>query len=230
MRNLTFGEIISAVRYDCRAFCTTALLVASTHCLATETDSGAWTTLGLRHTIDHEHVAGIDVQLRHADDFNQLERLLVRPYLSFKQPRGQLTVGYDAHFVNQPKDTTEHRLWQEYLHQRQRQAWSNAFVLRLEQRFIESVRGIVWRIRPLFEIRYDLDGEKYLAARNEIHINANDAGNGPDAGFDQNRTFLVFGTRLSNGLRSELGYHLQVLDRTDTIIRHHVMVTIRAHF
>ena len=64
---------------------------------------------------------------------------------------------------------------------------------RLDQRFVEDVRGVVVRLRFRARATYQLPSSLYLAASDEIFLNLNDRGEGPSQGFEQNRVRAALG-------------------------------------
>ena len=105
-----------------------------------EDDAGLWATLALSGEFAGPVRGNLMVQPRFADDIGELERFVVRPSVSIELPRSvTVALGYDAHLIDNPRNATEHRIWQQValdvplgslgLHHR----------LRLEERLLEDV-------------------------------------------------------------------------------------------
>ena len=195
---------------------------------AADGDSGAWSTISLNHFVTPTRQLTLDLQTRHADDFGSLERFLIRPYLSWWPDKTtRLTLGYDAHFVETPRDLLEHRIWQRAEKTYHWGLWSSTVHLWLEQRFIEGVSGVAVRVRPAAQIKRALGNGAYVRLQNEIHLNMNSPERGPSSGLDQNRLIFATGLPLGENVGIEAGYLMQFLDRPNDVLRHHLMLTLK---
>ena len=59
----------------------------------------------------------------------------------------------------------------------------------------------------------------------EIFVNINSVGNGPDSGFDQNRFFLGMNRQFTEHFNMDLGYQMQALnDRQPELINHIILL------
>lgn len=199
------------------------LLAAAGNLCFAEEETGLWTTATFSTGISDQWRASLALQSRFIDGTSTLMRHVIRPYVTRAFASGRtLTFGYDAHFIEEPRDLLEQRLWQQF-----QQTWSvnRAQIdlrVRLEERVIESIGGVTVRPRFLAGVRYPLFGPNAFAiARNEASFNINSMPGGPEEGYDQNRLFLGIGGRLSERVGGELGYqlqHVRVPARDDLIV------------
>jgi len=86
---------------------------------------------------------------------------------------------------------------------------------RLEERFIEGVEGVSLRLRHMLRLVYPLDEKRhwFAAVYDEPFVTLNDATNGPQSGFNQNRAYIGVRRQLSKAVAIELGYLHQYVDR-----------------
>jgi hypothetical protein len=183
-------------------------------CFAEE-ETGLWTTATFSTGINEQWRAALALQSRFIDGTGTLNRLVIRPHISRALGSGRtLTLGYDAHFIEDPRDLLEQRLWQQF-----QKTWSIARAqmdlrVRLEERVIENARGVTVRPRFLVGVRCPLFGPNAFAiVRDEFSFNINTVSGGPEYGYDQNRFFMGIGGRLSDRVGGELGYQLQHVSR-----------------
>jgi hypothetical protein len=85
--------------------------------------------------------------------------------------------------------------------------------VRLDQRFVEDVDGVVVRFRYRLRGFRPIAGSKwYGAVSDEVFANLNDQGAGPVAGFEQNRLRFAFGRAFPGRVRAESGYEWQYVE------------------
>ena len=140
--------------------------------------------------------------------------------------------GYKFQDKNEAKD--EHDGWQEFYLSSDYRHFSLTHQLRLEERFIGGIDGMIPRVRYLVHFHRPLSSHTYLAASEAVRFNLLSQGEGPVGGFEQNRLYLGLGLigpsfqGLHAGgseLRVELGYLWRYErarsgpDRSDHVIR-----------
>lgn len=166
--------------------------------------------------------AHFDLQLRSADDWEQIQTLILRPGLTYNfNSKQNATLGYAliGTFLKVEggnANRTEHRIWQQFI---QTHKISKAFAthrFRLEQRFIEGsgqsnlfsqrLRYFARFVVPLVKYDGTFARGPYLALQNEafFHLQNKDKLNG--SFFDQNRAYVAAGIRLSKKVDLEAGY------------------------
>jgi hypothetical protein len=193
---------------------------------AAESDIQLWTVFNLHHGITESWGAHLSLRGRFDDDVTHAKDLLVRAFGSW-QWRSSLStdLGYD--YIHSFDGRDEHRPWQaaEY-----RLRWSDLLVknrVRLDQRFVEGVDGVVVRFRYRLRGSYLVpNSDWYLALSDEIFTNLNDQGSGPVDGFEQNRLRVaVGGVRFLRRRRAECGYEWQhALGRSRLVENRHVFL------
>ena len=204
----------------------TSVLVP-TRTLAADSDVGLWATGDYQREFDAKWLASIAIQARFNSDIETLERLLFRPSITYKLPANiGLSLGYDAHSIESPRDIIEHRSWQQIAVKHRVKQFTTFAHSRLEQRYFENIDAVSLRLRLNAGVDVPLHGGFTATLANEIFFTLNDAGVGPRDGFEQNRLFAGVKKRLSDHLGVRIGYQMQYIDRpaNDDIAGHQVFV------
>jgi hypothetical protein len=132
-------------------------------------------------------------------------------------------LGYD--YLYSFHSASEHRPWQAGEH---RLRWRDLSVknrIRLDQRFVEDVDGVVLRFRYRLRGTHPIaDSNWYGVLSDEVFANLNDQGAGPVSGFEQNRLRAAVGVRFLGHLRAESGYEWQHSElRSGGSVNRHVL-------
>ncbi|MFV1922563.1 MAG: DUF2490 domain-containing protein [Methylotenera sp.] len=167
---------------------------------------------------------------------NAFDTLLLRGAIGYQiSPNAGLYQGYAYIPTYDPKNV-EHRSFQELFINQPLQNNSLAHRLRFEQRFIESIDETAYRIRYFGRYVHALPTwhpNLSLAINEEIFINLNDAENGPQSGFDQNRLFIGLNYRVNNNLAYEFGYQNQTVNvssSNNNVMNHILFLGIQSNF
>lgn len=197
-----------------------------------EIDSGYWTTNSISAEIKQNWTTGFVVQTRVRDDFGRLERVVIRPSLSYRlSDTTSITAGYDAHFIKIANDSIEQRIWQQLQSDWSMKDFSISARFRLEERFFERVDQAAVRLRGRIRIDIPVESTDWkLTLSNEYFVGLNDASNGPKKGFDQNRAYIGVSRPIHRDLALSLGYQNQYIDRTGTrdLMVHQAMIGLSA--
>jgi hypothetical protein len=146
------------------------------------------------------------------------DTLLLRGALGIQlSPNVGLYQGYAYIPTYDPKQV-EHRSFQELLIKQPLTKGSFAHRLRFEQRFLDGdVNETAYRFRYFARLLYPLQfwhPKLSLAINEEVFINLNDADDGPQSGFNQNRLFVGLNYGMKPNLAYEFGYQNQYVNRT----------------
>lgn len=185
------------------------LLLLWANALRAASDIQLWPALTLNHGLGEHWGAHFTTRARFDDDVSRTKDVLVRGSVSWRALETlTLELGYD--YLDSFQSRSEHRIWQSAEH---RLAWRDFTVrnrVRLDQRFVEDVDGVVWRFRYRLRGTHPIaDSAWYGAVSDEVFANLDDRGAGPVAGFEQNRLRFAAGTTFLGRLRAESGYEWQ---------------------
>ncbi len=206
--------------------CCVAIAIAGSWAAAEENDAGFWATAAFQRQW-HESLAGsFFFQTRFEDGISEVNRYVLRPSLSKKLESGLImTLGYDAHLIESPRDRLEQRIWQQLSYADSLSGFDLQYRLRLEERVIEGLDEVVLRPRLLLGISRPIAGSAwYGKVSEELFFHLNSAERGPRSGYDQTRTFLGFGRSFGDGSKIEVGYQLQHINRPGNDLLNHLLM------
>lgn len=180
---------------------------------------GAVTATGSLRPLGDQWRFWLEGQGRFGNDMSTLSQGIIRPGVGYAlNEHASLWLGYayihtDTPFVRTNFD--ENRIWQQFLWNQALGAGSLTMRSRLEQRFFDNISDDGWRFRQLFKVSYPIKGIPNVSAvaSDEVFINLNDVGRGPQAGLDQNRAFAGLGYAFNKTVKTEVGYLNQFIDR-----------------
>jgi len=165
-----------------------------------------------------------------------LSTLLLRGALGYQlTPNVGLYQGV-AYIPTYDPKKVEHRSFQELLIKQPLSTGSLAHRVRFEQRFLDGVDDTAYRLR--YFVRYtrplqNLHPKLSLAINEEMMINLNDADDGPQSGFNQNRLFMGVNYKVNPNLSFDMGYQNQVINVTsgrDNVMNHILFLGMMAKF
>ncbi|WP_348643667.1 DUF2490 domain-containing protein [Methylocystis sp. L43] len=126
-----------------------------------------------------------------------------------------LWLGY-AHIATFPQDAKtqhENRIWQQVLLTDKATFGDMTSRTRLEQRFIQNVNPVEWRLRQFVRFSHPLweNAPLSLVLWDEVFVRLNSTTPSTRFGFDQNRGFAGLGYSFSEKARVEVGYMNQLI-------------------
>lgn len=167
---------------------------------------------------------------------NALDTLLFRGAVGYQiTPNIGLYQGYAYIPTYDPKNV-EHRSFQELLIKQPLLNNDLVHRIRLEQRLIDSADETAYRLRYFGRYVRPLKTwhpNWFLAINEEIFINLNDADNGPQSGFNQNRLFIGLNYRVNPHLAYEFGYQNQIINvpnNSDNVMNHILFFGVLTNF
>jgi hypothetical protein len=186
-----------------------AILGLPAAALASESDIQLWPSVALNHGLGDHFGAHFLARARFDDDVSETKDYLLRPFVTWR-PNDAVTLDLGYDYLHSFTSSSENRVWQAAQHQFKWHEFDVSNRIRLGQRFVEGVDGVVVRLRYRLRAAHPLWSSRfYWAISNEVLANVNDRGEGPPHGFEQNRLRFALGARFSNGLRVESGYEYQ---------------------
>ncbi len=158
----------------------------------------------------------MESQGRFRDDARTADQALGRGGIGYAlSDRVSLWLGY-AHIATFPegaKTQHENRIWQQVLLTDKALFGDLTSRTRLEQRFIQNVTPVEWRLREFLRFSHPLgDGSPLsLVLWDEVFVRLNSTTPSTRFGFDQNRAFAGLGYTFSEKARVEIGYMNQLI-------------------
>jgi hypothetical protein len=168
-------------------------------------DLQLWNLADLQHSFDDRWRSSFQWEIKFADDISEFSELILKPAGTFNfSPKTSVGFGYTYQVKN--NHPNEQDIWQELHHTLPIQDVSLTNQFRLEERFLDSISGIIPRLRYLVQAKHPLGSTKYLVASEAIEFNLVDKGQGPVGGFEQNQVYVAIGFKWGKYTRIETGY------------------------
>jgi hypothetical protein len=176
---------------------------------AADSDIQFWPAITLNHGFTGTWGGHLQIRARFDDDVSETKDLLIRPFISWDPVHSvTLELGYD--YLHSYTASSENRVWQAAGHRVKWRDFKLNNRIRLDERFVEDVPGVVVRFRYRFRASHPIAGSAFYAAiSDEVFANVNDQGSGPVYGFEQNRLRFALGGSYFKRLRTEAGYEYQ---------------------
>ena len=178
-------------------------------------DFRLWAPVYLTVPLSSSFIGYMEVNPRFGDDVSELDQLLLRPAVGYKlTDHLSLWQGYAWVGNYQPSFREENRVFQQLLYRRKFPFVKVFSRSRLEERFIGNTDGTAVRALTMLRGDFPLPNapEWAFVVYDEIFVNVNSVGNGPDSGFDQNRFFLGMNREFTKYFNMDLGYQMQALN------------------
>jgi hypothetical protein len=175
-------------------------------------DFRLWAPVYLTVPLSSSFIGYMDVTPRFGDNVSNLDQLYLRPAIGYKlTDRVSLWQGYAWVGNYQPSFFVENRLFQQLLYVEKFPFVKLTSRSRMEERFIEHTDGTAFRARTMLRGDFPLPRipDTAFVVYDEIFANLNTVGNGPEAGFDQNRFFLGLNHKFMKQFNMDLGYQMQ---------------------
>lgn len=158
----------------------------------------------------------LESQGRFRNDGTSADQALGRAGVGYAlSDKASLWLGY-AHIATFPQDAKtqhENRIWQQVLLTDKVAFGDLTSRTRLEQRFIQNVNPVEWRLRQFVRFSHPLweNAPLSLVLWDEVFVRLNSTTPSTRFGFDQNRGFAGLGYSFSEKARLEIGYMNQLI-------------------
>ena len=197
--------------------------------IAADNDFQQWSLVFANHNFANNWSASMQVESRWSDDKNAFDEVIVKPagYYRFTD-RFQLGFGYKH--ITKYKESNEQDLWQEIYYKTPISKYAITHQARLEQRDINGISGILPRLRYLINVQRPLNATYYLKSWGAVRFNLGNKGEGPVAGFEQNRIFFGLGAHTSKRGKFEVGYLWKYEKTRDDINKSDHVISLQFHF
>ncbi|MCB9030703.1 MAG: DUF2490 domain-containing protein [Deltaproteobacteria bacterium] len=187
----------------------------------TQDETSFWLTHLSKFKFENNWRAFTDLQLRYrsddADDKSEkrTQQFLTRGALGYQfSPAFSFYQGF-AILSNLGPKRIEQRSFQQLSYKHSIDQYLIGHRIRLEQRFMEKVYDVSHRARYAFDFISPLIPQEDISIEvsEEVFFNLNDADNGPQTGFAQNRLFVGPIFKVSDSMSLKVGYLNQFSDR-----------------
>jgi hypothetical protein len=178
-------------------------------------DFRLWSPVYLTVQLPSSFVGYMEANPRFGDDVSQLDQLLLRPAVGYKLTEHlSLWQGYAWVGNYQPRFLEEHRVFQQLTYGRKFSLAKFLSRSRLEERFIDHADGVAVRARTMLRGDFPLPQapEWAIVVYDEIFVNLNTVGSGPESGLDQNRFFLGMNRQFTKQFNMDAGYQMQAVN------------------
>jgi len=181
----------------------------------------------MNHQFDSPWAASFQAENRLADNMTSFDELILKPAGYYRlNPVWNLGAGFK--YQKKADRANERDIWQEVFitpESSTRFEWLHQ--IRLEQRFVGGVDGVIPRLRYLLHVKHPLgtSGKRYLVAQNATRFNLASNDTGPPDGFEQNRLYFGVGFHPLPTMRFEIGYlwrfqrQRELSDTNDHVLR-----------
>jgi hypothetical protein len=158
----------------------------------------------------------VEAQGRFRENGGAADQALARTGLGYQlTDKASVWLGfaYVGNYPNIRRNFDEYRAWQQLMIADKPSFGDVTSRTRLEQRFIEGINPVEWRLRQFVRFARPIyDGSPVsVVLWDEVFVRINSPTPATPFGFDQNRGFAGLGYTFSNQLRIEVGYMNQFL-------------------
>ena len=135
----------------------------------------------------------MQIEPRLQNDISDFSQLVYKPAVNYHFNRTfAFSAGYK--FIDKYHQANEHDLWQETHCNKKFGDLATGFQIRLEERFIDDIGGVIPRLRLLQHLSHPLgQSPNYVTGFGAIRLNLDNKGKGPVSGFEQSRIYAALG-------------------------------------
>ena len=203
--------LVGVVAWSLATGATSAVQAGST----VNQDFQLWSPAYVTVPLSSSFIGFMEVNPRFGNNVSELTQLIVRPAVGYKlTDHLSLWQGYAWAANYQPRFIEENRVYQQLTYSSKFSSLKVISRSRLEERFIDHADGTAFRFRTGLRGEFPLPQAPgwAIVMFDEIFVNLNTVGNGPDSGFNQNRFFLGMNHKVTEHFNFDLGYQVQALN------------------
>lgn len=169
-------------------------------------DLQLWFPVQIVHPVGKEWAISMQTELRLKDDISEFGRLVYKPALHYHiDPSWVFSAGYK--YIDKYQMANEQDPWQEITLNKMFDDLVTGYQVRLEERLIDGIDGILPRLRFLTHVSYPIGhSPSYLTGFGAVRFNLDEKGEGPVSGFEQSRIFAGLGRHFGERIQFEVGY------------------------
>jgi hypothetical protein len=197
-------------------------------------DIQLWFPIQLIHPVDEHWELSMQVEPRLENDISDFSQLVYKPAVNYHFNRTfAFSAGYK--YIDKYHGSNEQDIWQETHCNKKFDDLATGFQIRLEERFIDDISGVIPRLRFLQHLSHPLgESPNYLTGFGAIRFNLDDKGEGPVSGFEQSRLYTALGRHIGDHVQFECGYLWRYedersgTDRSDHAIHFQLLINTKA--
>ena len=210
-----------------------ATLITGLQAREAEEDLRIWAPMEFIHPLGEDWSVSLQVESRVRDNVSEFDEVVYKPAVNYHFKDWVFSAGYKHN--DKYLDSDEDVPWQEVAHNKTYGELVAGCQLRIEERFIDGLDGVLPRLRLLTHAAHPLgESTSYLTSFGELRFNLDDKGEGPVDDFEQSRIFAGLGRHLGDRVLLEAGYLWRYkrertgADGSDHAIRFHLVINSRA--
>ena len=210
------------------------LFVGNAH--GEDTDLRMWMPVQIVHSNGEKWTFSFQTETRLKERISEFEKQVYKPAINIHfNETWWLSLGHKWIDRNSQILGDEHEPWQELHYNKTIDDLSSGFQLRLEERFIQNIDGVLPRLRLLQHLSHPIgESPNYVTGFGAIRFNLDEKGEGPVSGFEQSRIFVGLGRHIGERVQLEGGYLWQyerertVENRSNHVIRFFLVFNTQA--
>jgi hypothetical protein len=183
-----------------------AVLFGAKDANSADPDLQLWFPTQFIHPFSEHLSVSMQTEFRLQSDISEMSELVYKPALNFHfNETWAFSAGYK--YIDKYHEANEQDIWQESHFNKKFDDLVTGFQVRLEERFIDDISGVLPRLRFLEHVSHPIgDTPFYLTGFGAIRFNLDNKGEGPVSGFEQSRIYTALGRHIGDHTLFEVGY------------------------
>jgi hypothetical protein len=183
-----------------------ATLLGTMDAKSADDDLQFWFPVQIIHPVNDRLSLSMQTELRLKDDISEFSQLVYKPAVHY-HPDSCWVMSAGYKYIDKYEEANEQDPWQEITLNRQCHDLVTGYQVRIEERVIDDIDGVLPRLRLLTHASHPLgESPHYLTAFGALRFNLDDKGEGPVSGFEQSRIYAGLGHHFGNHVQFEVGY------------------------
>jgi hypothetical protein len=182
------------------------LLIDTKEATPADGDLQLWFPVQFIHPVGEAWSFSMQTELRLQNSISDISEIIYKPAVNYHfNQTWALSVGYK--YIEKYREANEQDIWQEIHFNKKFNDLATGLQLRLEERFIDDINGVIPRLRVLEHISHPIgDSHFYVTGFGAIRFNLDNKGQGPVSGFEQCRIYAALGRHFGDRVQFEVGY------------------------
>jgi hypothetical protein len=183
-----------------------AIVISSECAAAADNDLQLWSPMQFIYPVGQTWDISMQVEPRLQENISEFSQLVYKPAINYHfNSTWAISTGYK--YIDKYHESNEQDIWQECHYNKKYGDLVTGLQVRLEERFIDDIEGVIPRLRFLVHASHPLgESSSYVTGFGAIRFNLDDKHAGPVSDFEQSRIFAGLGRHIGNRLQVEAGY------------------------